>query len=59
MSSRPNSDASGFMILSDADFDRLPLAERVEYLRTAVAAVQRLQKQIHIIVEEVNKKPAA
>lgn len=47
------------MILSDADFDRLPLAERVEYLRTAVAAVQRLQKQIHIIVEEVNKKPAA
>ena len=59
MSSRPETDASGFMILSDADFERLTLAERVEYLRTAVAAVQRLQKQIQRIVEEVGKKPAA
>ena len=59
MSSRPEGDASGFMILSNADFERLPLAERVEYLRTAVAAVQRLQKQIQIIMEEMNKKPAA
>jgi hypothetical protein len=59
MSSGPNTDASGFMILSDEDFDRLPLAERVEYLRTAVAAVQRLQRQIQLIVEEINKKPAA
>jgi len=59
MSSRPNGDASGFMILSDADFERLTLAERVEYLRTAVAAVQRLQTQIQSIMEDVNKKPAA
>ena len=47
------------MILSDADFERLSLNERVEYLKTAVAAVQRLQKQIHRIMEEVGKKPAA
>jgi len=47
------------MILSDSDFERLPLGDRVEYLRTAVAAVQRLQKQIQYIVEEINKKPAA
>jgi hypothetical protein len=47
------------MILSNADFERLALADRVEYLRTAVAAVQRLQKQIQIIMEEVNKKPTA
>ncbi|HZS65570.1 MAG TPA: hypothetical protein VFA72_00545 [Burkholderiales bacterium] len=47
------------MILSDADFERLTLAERVEYLRTAVAAVQRLQTQIQSIMEDVNKKPAA
>jgi len=47
------------MILSDTDFERLTLAERVEYLRTAVAAVQRLQKQIQSIMEQVNKKPAA
>ena len=46
------------MILSDADFERLTLAERVEYLKTAVAAVQRLQRQIQIIVEQVGKKPA-
>ena len=59
MSSRPDGDATGFMILSDADFRRLTLAERVEYLKTAVAAVQRLQKQIQVIAEEVVKKPAA
>jgi hypothetical protein len=59
MSSRPDGDATGFMILSDVDFERLTLAERVEYLKTAVAAVQRLQKQVQRIVEEVNKKPAA
>ena len=47
------------MILSDADFERLTLPERVEYLKTAVAAVQRLQQQIQRIVEEVNKNPAA
>ena len=47
------------MILSDTDFERLSLPERVEYLRTAVAAVQRLQKQIQVIMEQVNKKPAA
>jgi hypothetical protein len=47
------------MILSDADFERLTLGERVEYLKTAVAAVQRLQKQIQVIVEQVGKKPAA
>ena len=58
MSARPDGDASGFMILSDTDFGRLTLIERVEYLRTAVAAVQRLQKQIQRIMEEVNKKPA-
>ena len=59
MSSRPDGDATGFMILSNADFERLSLAERVEYLKTAVAAVQRLQKQIQIIVEQVGQKPAA
>jgi hypothetical protein len=47
------------MILSDADFERLTLAERLEYMKTAVAAVQRLQKQINRIMEDVNKKPAA
>ena len=47
------------MILSDADFERLTLEERVEYLKTAVAAVQRLQKQIQRIAEQVVKKPAA
>ena len=59
MSSRPDGDATGFMILSDTDFERLTLGERVEYLRTAVAAVQRLQKQFQRIMEEVNRKPAA
>lgn len=47
------------MILSDADFERLTMGERVEYLKTAVAAVQRLQKQIQRIMEDFNKKPAA
>jgi hypothetical protein len=47
------------MILSDADFDRLTLAERLEYMKTAVNAVQRLQQQIHRIMDEVGKKPAA
>lgn len=47
------------MILSDADFERLAPAERLEYLKTAVAAVRRLQAQIHRIMEEVGKKPAA
>jgi|1185.fasta_scaffold68251_2 hypothetical protein len=59
MSSRPDGDNTGFMILSTADFERLSLGERVEYLKTAVAAVQRLQKQIQIIVEQVGQKPAA
>jgi hypothetical protein len=58
MSSRPDGDATGFMILSDADFERLTLGERVEYLKSAVAAVQRLQKQIQAIVEQVGKKPS-
>ena len=47
------------MILSDADFAHLTLPERVEYLKTAVAAVQRLQKQIQVIVEQVGKNPSA
>ena len=55
MSSGPESDASGFMILSNADFERLSLAERVEYMKTAVVAVQRLQKQIQRIVEEAGR----
>jgi hypothetical protein len=59
MSSTPDGDASGFMILSNADFERLTLAERVEYLKTAVAAVQRLQKQIHVIMEEVRSNRGA
>jgi len=46
------------MILSDADFERLTLAERVEYMKTAVNAVQRLQKQIQKIVDQVNQNPA-
>jgi hypothetical protein len=56
MSSTPDGDATGFMILSNADFERLTLEERVEYMKTAVLAVQRLQKQIHVIAEEVGKK---
>ena len=56
MSSKPEGDAIGFMILGDADFERLTLEERVQYLKTAVAAVQRLQKQIQVIVEQVGKK---
>jgi hypothetical protein len=47
------------MILSDADFERLASGERLEYLKSAVAAVKRLQNQIHRIMEEVGKKPAA
>ena len=46
------------MILSDADFERLSFAERLEYMKTAVNAVQRLQKQIQKIVEQV-KPPAS
>jgi len=59
MDSDPESDASGFMILSNADFERMTLAERVEYMKTAVVAVQRLQKQIQRIVEEVGRNPDA
>ena len=55
MSSTPDGDASGFMILSNADFERLTLEERVEYMKTAVLAVQRLQKQIQKTVEQVGK----
>ena len=58
MSAKPEADAIGFMILSDADFKRLTLEERVVYMKAAVEALQRLQKQIHLIVEEVGKKPA-
>ena len=58
MSSNPDGDAIGFMILSDADFEKLTLEERVQYLKSAVAAVQRLQKQIQVIVEQVAKKPS-
>ena len=46
------------MILSNTDFERLTLEERVEYMKTAVLAVQRLQTQIQTIVEAVNKKIA-
>jgi hypothetical protein len=46
------------MILSDAGFERLTLHERLEYMKTAVAAVQRLQQQIKRIMEDV-KKPGA
>jgi hypothetical protein len=46
------------MILSNADFKRLTLEERVEYMRTAVIAVQRLQKQIQTTVEEAGKRLA-
>jgi hypothetical protein len=56
MSSTPEQPAGGFMILSDADFDRLSLGERLEYMRTAVAAVQRLQQQIQRIMEEFRQK---
>jgi hypothetical protein len=59
MSSTPDEYAGGYMILSDADFERLSLGERVEYMKTAVAAVQRLQKQIQKIVEQVGKPPAS
>ena len=59
MSSTPDAPGVGFMILSDADFQRLSLPERVEYMKTAVAAVQRLQKQIQQIVEQVSNPPAA
>jgi hypothetical protein len=59
MSSTPDADGTGFMILSNDDFERLSLGERVEYMKTAVAAVQRLQKQIQKIVEQVNTPPAS
>jgi hypothetical protein len=59
MSSIPDGDATGFMILSNADFERLTLVERVEYMKSAVAAVQRLQKQIQSIVGEVGKNPGS
>jgi hypothetical protein len=58
MSSTHDGDATGFMILSDPDFERLSLSERVEYMKTAVNAVQRLQKQIQKIVDQVGKNPA-
>jgi hypothetical protein len=56
MSSTPDGDAIGFMILSDSDFERLTLEERVAYMKTAVEAVQRLQKQIQRIVEDAGRK---
>jgi hypothetical protein len=56
MSSTTNGDAIGFMILSNADFERLTLEERVEYMKTAVVAVQRLQRQIQKVAEEAAKK---
>jgi hypothetical protein len=56
MSSTPQ---QGFMILSDTDFGRLTLGERIEYMKTAVEAVQRLQKQIQQIVDQVGQKPAS
>jgi hypothetical protein len=59
MSSLPDGDATGFMILSNADFERLSLGERIEYMKTAVIAVQRLQKQIQSIVDQVGKNPAS
>jgi hypothetical protein len=57
MGAAPDGDAIGFMILSDPDFERLTLEERVTYMKSAVEAVQRLQKQIQRIVEEVGRKP--
>ena len=56
MSSTPDADAIGFMIVSNADFERLTLEERVEYMKSAVLAVQRLQRQIQSIAEEAGKK---
>ena len=56
MSATTNDDAIGFMILSNADFARLTLEERVEYMKSAVVAVQRLQRQIQNIAEEAGKK---
>jgi hypothetical protein len=44
------------MILSNTDFERLTLDERVAYMKTAVVAVQRLQRQIQTIAEEAAKK---
>ena len=44
------------MILSNADFERLTLEERVVYMKSAVVAVQRLQRQIQKVAEEVAKK---
>jgi hypothetical protein len=44
------------MILSNADFERLTLEERIAYMKTAVVAVQRLQRQIQNIAEEAGKK---
>ena len=59
MTSPPDGLTGGFLILSDADFERLTLAERVEYMKTAVASVQRLQRQIQAIVEQVGKSSGA
>jgi hypothetical protein len=57
MSSGTDDEGRGFMILSDGDFERLKLEERLEYMRTAVVAVQRLQKQIQRIMDEFAKRP--
>ena len=56
MSSTPESPDVGFMVLSNADFERLTLGERVEYMKSAVAALQRLQKQIQRTMEEFRTK---
>lgn len=56
MEPTPDPQALGFMVLSDADFERLTLTERVEYMKSAVAALQRLQKQIQRTMEEFRAK---
>ena len=56
MDSTPDTPDVGFMVLSNADFERLTLGERVEYMKTAVSALQRLQKQIQRTMEEFRTK---
>jgi hypothetical protein len=46
MSTPPAGDEAGFSVLSDAAFAKLNQIERLEYLRRAIPALQRLQSQV-------------
>jgi hypothetical protein len=46
MSTQSPGDEQGFAVLSDAAFAKLTQIERLEYLRRAIPALQRLQSQV-------------